>query len=249
MLEDGTYRIAMYSNQNIGIDIDAGSKENGANALLWEWYEENNIQKKFNIKYDINDGCYTITNINSGKLLDVQNGGTQNGANVWQYEENGTDSQKWKIVKNSNGSYSIISKHNGLYLDIKDGNISNGGNVQVYEENYSVAQQFKLIKLDSKEEKVLEDGTYRIAMYNNPNVGIDIDAGSKENGANVLLWEWYEENNIQKKFNIKYDINDGCYTITNINSGKLLDVQNGGTQNSTNVWQYEENGTDSQNGK
>ncbi len=120
VLEDGTYRIAMYNNSNIGIDVDAGSKENGANVLLWEWYEENNTQKKFNIKYDISEECYTITNINSGKMLDVQNAGTQNGTNVWQYEKNGTDSQKWKIVKNSNGSYSIISKHNGLYLDIKD---------------------------------------------------------------------------------------------------------------------------------
>ena len=249
VLEDGTYRIAMYNNSNIGIDVDAGSKENGANVLLWEWYEENNTQKKFNIKYDISEECYTITNINSGKMLDVQNAGTQNGTNVWQYEKNGTDSQKWKIVKNSNGSYSIISKHNGLYLDIKDGNIANGANVQVYDGNNSVAQQFKLIKLDSKEEKVLEDGTYRIAMHSNQNIGIDMDAGSKENGANALLWEWYEENNIQKKFNIKYDINDGCYTITNINSGKLLDVQNGGTQNGTNVWQYEENGTDSQKWK
>ena len=56
---------------------------------------------------------------------------------------------------------------------------------------------------EEQKAELLEDGTYRIAMYNNSNIGIDIDAGSKENGANVLLWEWYEENNTQKKFNNK----------------------------------------------
>ena len=246
-IEDGTYRIAMFSNQNIGIDIDGGSQDNGANVLLWEWYEENNLQKQFDLEYDGN-GYYIIKNKNSNKVLDVQNGGTSNGTNVWQYEENGSDAQKWVIQKNTNGSYSIISKLNGLYLDIQNGNIANGGNVQVYEGNGSVAQQFYFIKI-TKPQETLEDGTYRIAMFSNQNIGLDIDAGLKDNGANVLLWEWYEENNIQKKFNIKYDETDGYYTITNVNSGKLLDTENGGNTNGTNVWQYEENGTSSQKWK
>lgn len=244
-IEDGTYRIAMYNKQSIGIDIDSSSKDNGANVLLWDWYQENNLQKQFSIKYDETDGYYTITNINSGKLLTVQNSGTANGTNVWQYEENGTNSQKWQITKNDNGSYSIISKIKNLYLDIHNGNIANGENVQVYEGNGSIAQQFKFIEIITPE-KTVEEGTYRIAMFNNPGIGLDVDACSKDNGANVLLWEWYDEGNIQKKFNFRYDETDGYYTITNVNSGKLLDVQNGGTSNGTNVWQYEDNGTASQ---
>ena len=132
VIEDGTYRIAMFSNPSIGVDIEAGSKDNEANVLLWDWYEENNVQKQFELEYG-NDGYYIIRNKNSNKVLDVQNAGMTNGSNVWQYEENGSDAQKWIIQKNSNGSYSIISKLNGLYLDIQNGNIANGGNVQVYE--------------------------------------------------------------------------------------------------------------------
>ena len=243
-IEDGTYRIAMFSNQNIGLDINGGSQDNGANVILWEWYEENNIQKQFDIEYDGN-GYYTIRNKNSNKVLDVQNGGTSNGTNVWQYEYNGSDAQKWQIVANSNGSYSIISKLNGLYLDIQNGNIANGGNVQVYEGNNSTAQQFYFIEI-TKPQEILEDGTYRIAMFSNQNIGLDINGGSKDNGANVLLWDWYEENNLQKKFNIKYDETDGYYTITNVNSGKLLDTENGGNTNGTNVCLNEENNTSSQ---
>ena len=79
---------------------------------------------------------------------------------MWQYEANGTNSQKWQIVKNPNGSYSIISKLNNLYLDIQNGNISNGANVQVYESNGSNAQQFKIIEI-IKPKKTIEEGTYR----------------------------------------------------------------------------------------
>ena len=149
IIEDGRYRIAINRNENMGIDVDAGSKDNCANVLLWEWYEEDNIQKKFDIKYDETDGYYTI--INAGML---------NGTNVWQYEENGTDAQKWKIIKNTNGSYSFVSKLNGLYLDIENGNISNGANVQVYEGNNTQAQQFSLIKTKEQIEKTIEDGIY-----------------------------------------------------------------------------------------
>ena len=246
VIEDGTYRIAMYSNPNIGLDINGGSKENEANVLLWDWYEENNVQKQFELEYG-NDGYYIIRNKNSNKVLDVQNAGMTNGSNVWQYEENGSDAQKWIIQKNTNGSYSIISKLNGLHLDIQNGNIIPGANVQVYEENDSSAQQFTFIEI-LKPEKTIEDGTYRIAMFSNQNIGIDIDGGSQENGANVLLWEWYEENNVQKQFDLEYDGN-GYYIIRNKNSNKVLDVQNGGTSNGTNVWQYEENGTSSQKWK
>ncbi len=245
VIEDGTYRIAMFSNKNIGLDINGASKDNGANVLIWEWHE-NNPQKQFELEYDGN-GYYIIKNKNSNKVLEVQNSGMTNYTNVWQYEQNDSDAQKWIIQKNTNGSYSIISKLNGLFLDIENGNISNGGNVQVYEGNDSVAQQFTFMKI-TKPEKLLEDGTYRIAMFSNKNIGLDINGASKDNGANVLIWEW-QENNLQKQFNIKYDESDGYYTITNVNSGKLLDTENGGNTNGTNVWQYEENGTASQKWK
>lgn len=62
------------------------------------------------------DGCYIITNVNSGKVLDAENGGTTNYTNVWQYEYNGSAAQKWFIIKDANGSYSIHSKASGLCL-------------------------------------------------------------------------------------------------------------------------------------
>ena len=243
IIEDGIYRIAMFSNSNLSIDIDSGLKTNGANVLISDWNRDQKL-KQFYIKYDETDGYYTITNINTGKLLDAQNGGRLNGTNVWQFEENKTNSQKWKIIKNSNGSYSIISKLSGLYLDVQNGNITNGGNIQLFQNNGTISQQFEFLKIILPE-KTIEDGTYRIAMFSNSNLDIDISSELKNNGANVLI-EDYKEDKLSNRFNLKFDETDGYYTITNVNSSKLLDAQGGGTTSGTNVWQYEENNTDSQ---
>jgi len=222
IIEDGRYRIAINRNENMGIDVDAGSKDNCANVLLWEWYEEDNIQKKFDIKYDETDGYYTIINANSNKALDVKNAGMLNGTNVWQYEENGTDAQKWKIIKNTNGSYSFVSKLNGLYLDIENGNISNGANVQVYEGNNTQAQQFSLIKTKEQIEKTIEDGIYVITSSIDKNKSFDVTDSSKENNITIQLWDYCGF--IHQKFKITY--NKTYYTISSINSNKVLAINN-----------------------
>ena len=117
-VEEGVYKIAISSNENIVVDISGASKDNQANANLWEYKGE--IQQKFKLEYD-NNGSYVIRNANSGKVLDVEWGGMTSGTNVWQYEYNGSDSQKWIIQKTSDGYYNIISKLNGLYLDFENG--------------------------------------------------------------------------------------------------------------------------------
>ena len=218
-IEEGTYRIAMFSNPNIGVDIDSALKSNGANVLIWEW-AENNLQKKFNLKYDETDGYYTITNVNSGKLLDVQNGGTTNGTNVWQYEENNTDAQKWQIIKNDNGSYSILSKLSDLYLDVYNGNITNGANIQLYEGNKSAAQQFTFIKLDDQMEKPVDSGIYEIASLIDKNKLFDVTDGLVDENIPIQLWDL--DGFLQQRFKITY--NNTYYTITSLYSNKVLAI-------------------------
>ncbi|OKZ84790.1 MAG: hypothetical protein BHW07_00050 [Clostridium sp. CAG_433_25_7] len=58
--------------------------------------------------------------VNSGKVLDVQSNGKDDGANVWQYEGNNTDAQKWVLQSAGDGYYYIVACNSYLYLDIKD---------------------------------------------------------------------------------------------------------------------------------
>ena len=240
-INDGIYRIATALNTNSVIDIAGASTNNQANANLWEY--KGQIQQKFKIEYD-GTGYYKIKNVNSGKVLDVEWGGMTAGTNVWQYEDNGSDSQKWVIQETDDGYYYIISKLNGLYLDISNGSTENGTNVQVYEENNSIAQKFTFINKDIAEgSKTLDDGTYRIALAEDENAGIDVSNANRENGANIQVWNY--DNVSQQQFNIYYDGN-GYYTIIAVHSGKVMDIENGDNVNGSNVWQYTNNGSDAQ---
>ena len=69
---------------------------NGTNAQKWKDTHDSN-------------GYVTLTNVNSGKVLDVYGGSSANGANVQQYSSNNTYAQKWIAVKNSDGSYTFQS--------------------------------------------------------------------------------------------------------------------------------------------
>ena len=217
-LDNGTYRISMYTNQKISFDIDAGKRENGANLQLWSWAGENSYQQQFKLIYNSSDKTYLIYNINSGKVLDIKNGSYEAGANVWQYEYNGTDAQKWIILKNPDGSYSVKSKLNGLYLDISNGNIADGGNVQVYTGNGTDAQKFNFTKQTDKAIRYVEDGLYQIATKYNNNLVFDITDGSKKDGAKIQLWDYLGAE--QEEFKLYYE--GGYYYIYSPYSNKVI---------------------------
>ena len=116
IIDEGTYKIVVASNQNYAIDIKDASRNSTANVCLG--YTSNTYRNEFNFISDGN-GYYTISSVNSGNVLDVQNGGMTSGTNVWQCSYNGTDAQKWKFKYNiEDGTFTIISKKNNLTLDV-----------------------------------------------------------------------------------------------------------------------------------
>ena len=74
--------------------------------------------------------------------MDVKDASKRNLTKVQQYTSNGTDAQKWVIIKNNDNTYSIMSKSNGLFLDIESGSSKAGANIQTYHFNGTNAQKF-----------------------------------------------------------------------------------------------------------
>ena len=89
----------------------------------------------------VGEGYYTITSVATGKVLDVANGGSAPGTNVWQCTPFGNDVQKWCPKYAGDQSFSFVCKGNGLAHDIADGIAESGTNVQVYTRNNSTAQR------------------------------------------------------------------------------------------------------------
>lgn len=240
-IKDGYYVISSAINENKVLDISAASKDNCANVQIWE--NVNVKQQKFKVTYN-GDGYYTIQNILSNKVLDVANGIGKSGNNVWQYEANKSKAQCWTIKMDDDGYYYIISALNDLYLDLENGQSKNGTNIQISKKDESKAQKFKLIETDVIiGKRTIEDGYYSISTKLNQNKVIDVSGASKNNCANIQIWENVNAN--QQKFKITYK-GDGYYTIQNVLSNKVLDVENGNGYSGANVWQYENNNTNAQ---
>lgn len=250
-LPDGTYEIASDIDPEYVLNIAGSSSANKANLEL---YEANGSKtQSFTVSHD-NKGYITITNDNSGKVLDIAGSVVGNFSNVQQYESNGSYAQKWIAVKKNDGSYELVSGLNHFYcLDLYASKAKNGTNVDIYHRNDSEAQgwifrkqedpKYALNKLALENKDALADGTYEIASKLDSDYVLDIESASLSNKANVqLLQANYTKS---QSFTVSHDSN-GFITITNGNSGKVLEVSSDKAGKFTNVQQNDANGSSRQ---
>jgi len=132
------------------------------------------------------EGIYYIKNVHSGLYLDIENGSTENSANVQQWSYNGCDAQKFKLVPAGDGSYYIMTGATGYSkcVDISGAKAADGTNVLQYTHKNSNNQKFKLVQQS--------DGTYAILTgASNYASGLDVYDWSTEAGGNVCQWNFW----------------------------------------------------------
>ena len=131
--------------------------------------------------YEVPEGMYVIQSCSgSNQVLDVYEGGKDNGVNVISWVNNNGNGQKWQFVRAGNGIYKIISVVSGKCLEVagQDSN-TNGGNVQQWD--YEDGWSNKLWKLWlTKDNKLifLNTASYR---------ALNVIGDSATNGANVTV--------------------------------------------------------------
>jgi predicted nucleic acid-binding Zn ribbon protein len=79
---------------------------------------------------DVGSGYYRIEGRQSGKVLDVANQSTSNGANVQIYSYWGGQNQQWRVESVGSGYYRITGRQSGKVLDAAG--TGDGANVQIY---------------------------------------------------------------------------------------------------------------------
>lgn len=236
-LEKRTYFIGSAKDANQLVDVACGLLSNGAN--VWIYSSNTSSAQRWSVSID-EVGYVTLTNELTGKVLDVASGIAANGTNVQQWDSNGTWSQKWIPLRNDDGSITLLSALSEEYvLDLSSGQTSNMTNVQIFSANSTDAQKFVFRPAPD----LVEDGTYEISSAINRSMVLDVQGGSKEDGANVWLFE--NNGSDAQKWGITSEP-DGSLEIMNIASKKMLDLSCGGTTSGTNVWQYADNGTQAQ---
>ncbi|MDL9977784.1 RICIN domain-containing protein [Microbacterium sp. ASV49] len=73
---------------------------------------------------------YTLTNVNSGKVLDVNGASTANGGTVDQWTNvTGATNEQWSIQNVSGDLYKILNRNSGKALEVNNRSHLNGGTV------------------------------------------------------------------------------------------------------------------------
>ena len=144
---EGKYRlVCALGDERAAVEISNSSKQKKGNAQLWQIHD-GSCQQWYLKK---NGDYYKFQNVNSGLMLDVDDGKAQNGRNVWQWTSNKTNAQNWILENAGNGYVYIRTALGNYYLDAKNAKSENGTNIQIYQFNPAYeAQKFKLVRLDA----------------------------------------------------------------------------------------------------
>ncbi len=122
---------------------------------------------------------YLIINRNSGKLLDVTNAYTYDGANVQQFSNTVHNCQRWKLVDAGSGYYQIVNLNSGKLLEVANASTADGANVQQWTSNGNNCQKWRL--------EDAGDGYYRIINVNSGQL-LEVVNALTSDGANVQQW-------------------------------------------------------------
>lgn len=235
-IPNGTYYINAYAKDSSSLEIAGGGTQNGVKTQLYG-YNKSGAQRFTFTKQS--DGSYVITNVNSGKALDVLNAVPGNSAVVQQYEPNGSAAQRW-FIRDANPGYYLQSALGNWVLDLAGAAAANGTAIALYEPNGTNAQRFLLSSADAG---IPINTTVKIASAINNNLVMDIAGGATANKVAVQLYGWNDTDAQKYRF---AEVGNGVYQITNVKSGKLVEIAGGATGNGGAIQQYAANGTQAQ---
>ena len=140
VLADGVYAFASAVGGDHLLEIAGGSTADGGNAQLFR--NNRHSTQRWKVTHDAK-GYITLTNMRSGKVLDVTGGFS--GANAQQYYVSGSAGQRWIAVAGVDGSLVFHSAlKTDLVLDVAGGANKNNANVQIYRQNGTKAQRWSV---------------------------------------------------------------------------------------------------------
>jgi Ricin-type beta-trefoil lectin domain len=121
-----------------------------------------------------------ITNVVTGKCIDVKHGSKNVHAEIQQYHCNGTGAQKWEVLT-ATGGFLIFNRQSLLCLDVRADdtvNVPNGTTLQLYLCAGAAVWQFK-------------DPFHNTGQLLHPASGkcVDLDGGSSADGATIQMFD------------------------------------------------------------
>lgn len=144
LISDGFYEFAPMHAIGQRLDVAGGSRSNGANVQI---YASNGTLSQRVWVRSVGGGWYSLTACCSAYPLDVLNCSNADGANVQQWQWNGSNAQKWRFEMGERG-IKIVSACGNKVLEVSDGATANGANVQLWSYTGSAAQSWRALSAE-----------------------------------------------------------------------------------------------------
>lgn len=238
-----TYKLA--EPREMSLTVDGNDKSfSRLNVDIWGWYE--NPGQMWVINGPDSEGYYTIQARSSGFYLDVEDGKTSNGTNIWMYEGNGTSAQKWRFIPFaksigqtiSDGEYKIVPASNDKYvLGAESSSPVEGSNIQL-----CAVDKIDKDRRNTFNVRYLGDGKYNITSHSS-GLRLDLSRGQMTNGANLQLYTPADANN--QRWIIRRD-GEESYNIISRTNGLYVDIFEGNLQDGQNIQLWTGHGQDNQ---
>ncbi len=175
---------------------------------------------------------YFISNKNSGLLMEVKNGLTAEGTNIQQWEKNVGPHHEWRITDLGGGYCKIaLMSDESMALTVDGNDGADGLNIKLSEYTGADNQLWKLVK----------NGSYYgiVSKCSGGTAGLDVFEWSTENGGNINQWNyWGGDCQLWKISPVYPAVNDGKYTLRNVNSSKYVSVEGSNVQQGSDadIW-------------
>ena len=232
----GTYAVRSALSSSCVLDAAGAGTADGTAAQTWS---ANGTDAQAWLVEDAGAGYVTVRNAASGLALDVPGGSACSGAQLQLWTPNGSWAQRWVAVRDGAGVRLVSALNDKLSVDLPGASTADGSRLQLYSDNGTAAQRWSFVTPGCMQ--VVPNGVYVIKSAMNHNYVLDIAGASDANGANAQL---YEANGTgAQAFALTWS--NGYYAISNVSSGKYLDLENGSNQNGANVYQQGTSARDS----
>lgn len=206
--DNGNYEIVA---MNSGRSVDVAGAEQAPGTNIQQW-DRNGCNAQRWIISDAGNGYVYISSKCNGLFATVDKSSA--GANISMQYFSGSDSQKFKLVKNNTEALNEVSVNEGVYIvtsavnesivfDIAGNSGDSGANLATWTSNGLSCQRFNVVRHN--------DGYTMTAMNSGKN--LDVAAASSMPGTNVQQWDANGCNAQDWKF---YDAGDGYVYIKSL---------------------------------
>ena len=197
------------------------------------------IDSKSQWKASLVGGSYVLTNVGTGKALDVTNSKVASGTNVGTKVVTNGVNQRWNLVTTAplpNGTYIIRSRVNtSQVLEVSGSSTANNGNVAMWKYHGGGNQKFNFTRNS--------DGTYTVV---NCNSGKALDAAKGASSAGTNIAQFNKKNQKNQQWYLVYN-NDGSFKLVSAaNSQVVIGFNGSSSSNGTNVCLVKDTGASAQ---